>query len=126
MENKDETRRQRGLQIAQTSRIEKSENGFWKVPSQSGHGWKKEKVFKPRAQGFGMAKNGIRKYEAIYFVSYNKGNGYSGPESERKKHHIRTYDIDVAREKANEHLARVRKSSNVKSATLEGIVLTRK
>ncbi|MEK6883986.1 MAG: transposase [Nanoarchaeota archaeon] len=51
MENID-IRKQRGLQIAQTSRIEKTEQGFWKVPSQSGNGF-----YKVKSNGFGADCN---------------------------------------------------------------------
>jgi transposase len=33
------TREQKGLEIAKTSHITKNEKGYWKVPSQSGHGY---------------------------------------------------------------------------------------
>jgi hypothetical protein len=32
-------RKQRGLQIAQTTTINRTPRGWWKVPSQSGHGY---------------------------------------------------------------------------------------
>ncbi len=41
--NPTEARKQRGLQIAQTCRIIKSDKGYWKVPSQSGAGYYKVK-----------------------------------------------------------------------------------
>ena len=38
-EQQIQARKQRGLQIAQTSRIVRTEQGYWKVPSQSGAGF---------------------------------------------------------------------------------------
>lgn len=42
------TRKERGREIAKTSRITKNEQGEWKVPSQSGHG-----VYTVKSNGFG-------------------------------------------------------------------------
>ena len=43
-----EVRKQRGYEIAKTSRIEKTEKGYWKVPSQSGAGF-----YIVKSNGFG-------------------------------------------------------------------------
>lgn len=48
--NPIEARKQRGMAIAQTSRITKEENGNWKVPSQSGKG-----VYTVQSNGFGAS-----------------------------------------------------------------------
>lgn len=46
------TREQRGMLIAKTSRITKTEKGYWKVPSQSGHGF-----YLVKSNGFGAECN---------------------------------------------------------------------
>ena len=47
-----EVRKQRGMEIAKTSRIVKNEKGQWKVPSQSGAGY-----YMVESNGFGAECN---------------------------------------------------------------------